>query len=67
MSKTDEHMAELLAQATRALGSVEKAERWIATPCRAFDGQRPLAVVQAPDGRRRIAIVLGRIEHGVLS
>ncbi len=67
MATTDERMAEVLAQATRALGSVAKARRWLATPCRALDGQRPLAVLEAPDGMHRVMIVLGRIEHGIFS
>jgi hypothetical protein len=67
MSETDERMAELRAQATRALRSLEKAERWLATPCRALDGERPLAVLQATDGMRRVAIVLGRIERSSMA
>ncbi len=57
--------AEILALATRALGSQEAAERWLEHPAIALDGRCPIDLLATPAGAKMVTELLGRIEYGV--
>jgi putative toxin-antitoxin system antitoxin component (TIGR02293 family) len=57
--------AEILAQATKVLGSQEEAEQWLQRPAMALDQQRPIDLLATPAGAELVETLLGRIEYGV--
>jgi len=60
-------LARVLAIAKETFGSLEKASRWLQTPNRALDGQRPFDILDTDAGVHSVETVLGRIGHGVYS
>jgi len=60
-------LARIFALATEALGSDEKAKRWLTKENRALGGNTPLSLLDTEIGARQVEAVLGRIEHGVFS
>ena len=60
-------LVRIAAQASRVLGSMEKAARWLHSPNRALGGKPPLESLDTDLGSRQVEEVLGRIEHGVYS
>lgn len=50
-----------------ALGSREKARRWLLKPNPALAGAVPLEQLDTELGARQVEGVLGRIAHGVVS
>lgn len=60
-------IARIIARATEALGSEEKATRWLQKPNRALGMQVPLSLLTTDMGARQVEDVLGRIEYGVYS
>ena len=54
-------------KAIEVLGSSDKAYRWLLTPNRALDGLVPLSIMDTPEGRETVTIILGRIEYGIFS
>jgi putative toxin-antitoxin system antitoxin component (TIGR02293 family) len=56
-----------VVRAIDALNSVEKAQRWLRTPNRAFRGKKPITLLETDIGARMVERALGRIEHGVHS
>ena len=57
----------VLTRAEEALGSREKAGRWMRKENRALGGRRPLDLLESDVGSRMVERVLGRIEYGVYS
>ncbi|WP_102958562.1 type II RES/Xre toxin-antitoxin system antitoxin [Mangrovicella endophytica] len=57
--------AQVLAQATEVFGTQEEAERWLESPAVAFDGAKPIDLLDTPTGLDMVRTVLSRIEHGV--
>jgi putative toxin-antitoxin system antitoxin component (TIGR02293 family) len=57
----------MLSRAALALGSSDRAGRWIEKPNRALGGRRPVDVIATPGGAEAVERILGRIEHGVYS
>jgi len=57
--------AEIEAQVLCTLGDQEAAEDWMQTPAIALDNQRPVDLIKTPQGARRVADHLTRIEYGV--
>jgi putative toxin-antitoxin system antitoxin component (TIGR02293 family) len=57
--------AEILAKATRALGSLEEAEQWLRRPALGLDQQRPLDLLTTPAGEQLVEDYLGRLEYDV--
>lgn len=57
----------ILARAASALGSVERAERWLTKPNRALGEAIPLRLLESADGVEAVLRVLTKIEHGVFS
>ncbi len=55
------------ACAVEALGTSDKATKWLATPNRAIGGKAPEALLVTDNGVRMVLQLLGRIEHGVVS
>ncbi len=53
------------ARAIDALGSAEKADRWMRKPDRALAGQRPIDLLGSEEGTRVVDDALGRLRHGV--
>jgi uncharacterized protein (DUF2384 family) len=49
------------------LGGLDRARQWFRTPLRALSGKTPLEYCDMEIGLREVALVLGRIEHGVFS
>jgi putative toxin-antitoxin system antitoxin component (TIGR02293 family) len=64
-SLADTGLADVVARAVEVLGSRPKALAWLRTPVGGLDGQTPLEAMAAPEGRRQVEDILGRIEHGV--
>jgi putative toxin-antitoxin system antitoxin component (TIGR02293 family) len=58
-------LARLAVRAGEALGSAEKAQRWLGKPNRALNGMRPLDLLSSDTGAVLVEDVLGRVEHGV--
>jgi putative toxin-antitoxin system antitoxin component (TIGR02293 family) len=57
--------AEILAKATRVLGSQEEAEQWLKHPAIGLDRQRPVDLLTTPAGTKLVETYLGRLEYGV--
>lgn len=60
-------LARMLAMAQETLGDLEKAGRWLKTPNRALEGDRPLDRLDTDTGVRAVEQILGRIEYGMYS
>jgi len=58
--------AKVHRRALQALGSDEKAARWLAKPIRELDGVTPGDLARTPEGAEAVIAILGRIEHGVI-
>jgi putative toxin-antitoxin system antitoxin component (TIGR02293 family) len=57
----------VVTRAEEALGERAKAARWLRTPNRSLNGDRPIDLLGSDVGSRMVERVLGRIEHGVYS
>lgn len=57
--------AEILAKATRVLGSQEEAERWLKRPAIGLNQQRPIDLLTTPAGVKLVEEYLGRLEYSV--
>jgi putative toxin-antitoxin system antitoxin component (TIGR02293 family) len=57
--------AEILARATRVLGSQEAAERWLERPAIGLDRKSPIDLLATPTGARMVDDYLTRIDYGV--
>jgi putative toxin-antitoxin system antitoxin component (TIGR02293 family) len=57
--------AEILAKATKVLGSQEEAEQWLQRPAMALDQQRPIDLLATPAGAKLVETLLVRIQYGV--
>jgi uncharacterized protein (DUF2384 family) len=55
----------LIEKGLAVIGSPEKPMRWMQTPISALRGQTPYSRLESEEGRKQVATVLGRIEHGV--
>lgn len=60
-------LSRVVAMAEEALGSREKATRWLHAPNRALGNEAPLGQVDTDLGARQVEDVLLRIAHGVHS
>ncbi|HMF79165.1 MAG TPA: antitoxin Xre/MbcA/ParS toxin-binding domain-containing protein [Bryobacteraceae bacterium] len=60
-------LARVLALAKETLGDMQKAGRWLQTPNRALEGDRPFDRLDTDAGVRSVEQVLGRIAYGVYS
>jgi putative toxin-antitoxin system antitoxin component (TIGR02293 family) len=60
-------LARVLALAKETLGSMEKAARWLQTPNRALEGDKPFDRLDTDAGVRAVEQILGRIEYGLYS
>jgi putative toxin-antitoxin system antitoxin component (TIGR02293 family) len=58
-------LAHAVARATDALGSRDKAVRWLRKPNRALGGEAPFNLLDTEIGEEQVLAVLDRIEHGV--
>lgn len=59
--------ARIAAWASDVLGSDEKAGLWLHRPNRALGNKLPLSLLGTDAGIEQIEIVLGRLEHGIVS
>jgi putative toxin-antitoxin system antitoxin component (TIGR02293 family) len=57
--------AEVVAKATRVLGSQDEAEQWLKRPAIGLDQQRPIALLTTPAGVKLVDDYLGRLEYDV--
>jgi putative toxin-antitoxin system antitoxin component (TIGR02293 family) len=57
--------AEILARATKALGSQDAAERWLERPAMGLDRKSPIDLLATPTGTKMVTDYLTRIEYGV--
>jgi putative toxin-antitoxin system antitoxin component (TIGR02293 family) len=57
--------AEILAKATKILGSQEEAEHWMERPAIGLDDRRPIDLLTTPAGAKLVEEHLGRMEYGV--
>ena len=57
--------AEILAKATRVLGSQDEAEQWLRRPAIGLDQQRPINLLTTPAGVKLVEDYLGRLEYDV--
>jgi putative toxin-antitoxin system antitoxin component (TIGR02293 family) len=60
-------LARVLALAKETLGDMEKAGRWLQTPNRALEGDKPFDRLDTDAGVRSVEQILGRIEYGLYS
>jgi len=56
---------DLVERGLAVIGSPEKLARWMQTPIPALGGQTPYSLLGSEEGRKQVATVLGRIEHGI--
>lgn len=56
---------DILALATRVLGSRSLARSWFQRPAVALDGRRPSELLSSEEGIRSVRELLLRIEYGV--
>jgi putative toxin-antitoxin system antitoxin component (TIGR02293 family) len=57
--------AEIVAKATRVLGSQEEAEQWLRRPAIGLDQQRPVDLLTTPAGLKLVEDYLERLEYEV--
>jgi putative toxin-antitoxin system antitoxin component (TIGR02293 family) len=57
--------AEVLAEATRVMGSQELAEEWLEHPAVALNRRRPIDLLSTPAGTEMVVNLLGRLRYGV--
>ena len=57
----------LYDRALRALGTGERARRWLNRPLRVLGGRTPFDFARTEPGAREVEAVLGRFEEGVYS
>ena len=57
----------LYDRALQALGSNDRARRWLNRPLRVLGGHTPLDFARTEPGAREVEAVLGRFEEGVYS
>lgn len=57
--------AEILANATRILGSQQEAEQWLRSPARGLDNRRPIDLLATTAGTEMLEDFLVRLEYGV--
>lgn len=57
--------AEVLAKATRVLGSQDEAEQWLRRPAIGLDQRRPVDLLTTPAGAKLVEDYLGRLEYDV--
>ena len=57
--------AEMLARATKVLGSQESAEHWLQRPAIGLDRKSPIDLLATPAGTKMVDDYLTRIEYGV--
>ena len=57
--------AEVLAKATRVLGSQDEAEAWLRRPAIGLDQRRPVDLLTTPAGVKLVEDYLGRLEYDV--
>ena len=57
--------AEILAKATRVLGSQDEAEQWLRRPAIGLDQKRPIDLLTTPAGVQLVEDYLGRLEYDV--
>ena len=57
--------AEILAKATRVLGSQDEAEQWLRRPAIGLNQERPLDLLTTPAGLKLVEDYLGRLEYSV--
>lgn len=60
-------LARILVRAEAALGTRDKAVRWLQRENRALGGRVPLSLLHSDAGAVVVERILGRIEHGVYS
>ncbi|WP_424140546.1 antitoxin Xre/MbcA/ParS toxin-binding domain-containing protein [Roseomonas chloroacetimidivorans] len=60
-------VADIVAYAARVLGSDGAAKWWLFSPMMLLGGQRPIELLAANEGAKRIVTLLGQIEYGVYS
>ncbi|MDE2362766.1 MAG: DUF2384 domain-containing protein [Hyphomicrobiales bacterium] len=58
-------LAEMLSKATRVFGSLEAAERWMASPAMGLDHRKPIDLLATSAGFEMVDIFLTRLEYGV--
>lgn len=57
--------AEVLAKATRVLGSQDEAEAWLRRPAIGLNQRRPVDLLTTPAGAKLVEDYLGRLEYDV--
>jgi putative toxin-antitoxin system antitoxin component (TIGR02293 family) len=57
--------AEILAKATRVLGSQEEAEAWLERPAIGLNQERPIDLLTTPAGVKLVEDYLGRLEYSI--
>ena len=60
-------LSRVVTLATSALGSLEKARRWLKGPSRVLGGEIPLHLLDTDVGTDAVLEELGRIEYGVFA
>jgi putative toxin-antitoxin system antitoxin component (TIGR02293 family) len=60
-------VAFVLLQASKVLGSLEKARDWLNRPNRALGNEPPISRLDTEIGKREVEDVLNRITHGIYS
>ena len=57
--------ADILAKATKQLGTIDAAESWLAEPAMGLDQRRPIDLLSTPEGVQLVEEFLTRLEYGI--
>jgi len=63
--KTFDIPADILEKAVRVIGNEDSARKWLYSPKRMLNGERPADHAQTEERAEEVRRILGRMEHGV--
>jgi putative toxin-antitoxin system antitoxin component (TIGR02293 family) len=66
-SHLKERRREVEEHAVQVFGDERTARTWLSRPNRALDREVPRKLMKSADGIERVDVILGRIEHGIIS
>jgi putative toxin-antitoxin system antitoxin component (TIGR02293 family) len=60
-------IARVAAHAVSVFGAEDKAATWLQRPNRAFNGERPIHLLDTDIGAQQVEDILGRLEYGIVA
>lgn len=66
-TRLNERKREVEEHAVQVFGAVDVARVWMGRPNRTLGNQLPRKLLRSTDGIENVDVILGRIEHGIIS